>query len=223
MIVAAAGRVAVAALLLAGAAAFDRPVAAAAARLRLPHAAAQPPLAVRLAEAVAVRRAGADRRWIDLLLYCADYGWLRDGGAGLLRLTERATDLDPAFEHVYAFASSMLMWTASRPREAIGVLEKGIRMNPGSVKLRHYLAAFTYYRLDDLRAEVGVLDALARDPEAPMIVRRILANTWEKAGRIDRAVAVLRAIWAATSDPAERRWVEAKMRKYGRSMSEISQ
>ena len=212
---------AVAALLLAAALFCGGRVDTRFAALRLPHAGDRPSLEARLAAAGAVRRAGADRRWMDLLQYCGDRSFHLDHGDRLAALAGRITDLDPTFVPAYVFAGSMLMWTAGRPRESVALLEKGIRLNPRSVKLKYYLAAFTYYQLKDLAAEIPVLDALARDPGAPTILRHILVNAWEKQGRRDRALAVLRLIWLSGPDAPERRWVEAKLMKYGSSVAEI--
>jgi tetratricopeptide (TPR) repeat protein len=143
--------------------------------------------------------------------------FILERGRRLFPMADRTTDLDRHFGEVYAFGSAMLMWQCRRPEEAAALLRKGIAYNPRAVRLKYYLAAFTYGRLQDLGREIVALEALARDPGAPFILRRILANAYEKQGRLDRAVMVWRLVWLTSPDSNsdERRWVAVKCAKHG--------
>jgi tetratricopeptide (TPR) repeat protein len=183
-------------------------------RLRLPAPPPSAGLEARIPGALAVRRFAADRGWIETLQYCGDMAFIVERGRRLARMSDATTNLDPRFEEAYAFGAAMLMWQCRRPEEAAALLRKGIAYNPRAVRLEYYLAAFTYGRLKDLAHEVAVLEVLARDPGAPFILRRILANAYEKQGRLDRAVLVWRLIWLTTANPDERRWVAVKCARY---------
>jgi len=169
----------------------------------------------RMASWFSGRRMAADFIWIDLLQYCADAQFILDRGAKLSGLARRATVLDPGFAQVYMYAGSALMWQCDRPGEAAALLEQGIAANPGNNRLQYYLAAFTYRRLKDIHGEVAVLERLAFAPDAPIILRRILANAYERDRDLDRAAAIWRLIHAQGEDPAERRWADGKLARYG--------
>ncbi|MEK7476702.1 MAG: hypothetical protein AAB152_13860 [Candidatus Coatesbacteria bacterium] len=183
-------------------------------RLRLPAPPKSAGLGARVAGAFALRRFSADRGWIETLQYCGDTAFVVERGRRLPAMSDATTNLDPRFEEAYAFGAAMLMWQCRRPEEAAALLRRGIAHNPGAIRLKYYLAAFTYGRLKDLGREVAVLEVLARDPGAPFILRRILANAYERQGRLDRAVLVWRLIWLTSANPDERRWVAIKCAKY---------
>lgn len=169
----------------------------------------------RVAAWFSARRVAADFIWIDLLQYCADARFILDRGARLPGLARRATQLDPGFAQVYMYAGSALMWQCNRPGDAAALLERGIAANPGDNRLKYYLAAFTYRRLNDIGGEVGVLERLAFASDAPIILRRILANAYERQHDLTRAAAIWRLIHAQGLDPAERRWADGKLARYG--------
>jgi hypothetical protein len=172
-----------------------------------------------VARFLSIRKAMADLRWLDILQYAGDSRYYEDGGKGLVALANRTADLDPHFIRPYAFAGSMLYWQCDRPVEAVELVRRGILANPREGKLELYLAAFTYGKLDKLKGRVGYLAELADDPDSSPIVRRILAHTLARNGDYARAAAVVRAVLAATGDPAERRWAEDALRRYSSRMA----
>lgn len=183
-------------------------------RLRLPAPAPGSGIEARLPVAFSVRRFAADRSWIDILQYVGDPSFVLDHGARLPAMTAATTNLDPTFRDAYAFGAALLFWECGRPNEAAALLRRGIAHNPQSNKLRYYLAAFTYRRLKDLGREVAVLEVLARDPNAPIILRRILANAYVKQGRIDLAAGIWRLVWLEDRNPDDRRWVAVQCEKH---------
>jgi hypothetical protein len=205
----------IAAALLAVAAGVGTRVESLGVRLRHPAVLDSPVGADRVTALSTGRKIGADFIWIDLLQYCAEAPFVLEHGARVPRLAGRATDLDPHFVQVYMFAGSALMWQCNRPAEAAALLEKGIAANPRERRLKYYLAAFTFRRLKDFRREMAVLERLAFEPDAPIILRRILANAYEKNRTLDRAAAIWRLVLATSADPAERRWALGKLSRYG--------
>lgn len=188
-------------------------------RLGTPHQWADAPLAApdRIWARLGGRKFRADALWIRLLQYCAEPAMVLERGEKIGPLAGRITALDPGFRNVYTFAGSLLMWQCDRPRDATALLERGIEACPNDRWLKYYLAAFTYARLKDLQGEIAVLERLAFAPEAPIILRRILANAYEAQGQIDRAAAIWRLVIGEGQDPGERRWAERKLARYGRS------
>ncbi len=203
-----------AAALLVTAAVVASPVSIEAERLRLPPPSPLAGLTGRIPAAFSVRRFAALRSWIDTLQYCGDVSFVIERGRRLLRMSGETTDLDPRFEQAYAYGGAMLMWQCKRPEEAATLLRKGIAYNPGAVQLKYYLAAFTYNQAKDLAREVAVLETLAAEPSAPFILRRILANLYEKQGRIDRAAAIWGLVLLTSGNPDERRWAGVKCAKH---------
>jgi len=167
-----------------------------------------------MARFLSARRVMADLRWLDILQYAGDSGYYVDGGKALVELSTRLTDLDPHFVRAYVFAGSLLYWQCGRPVEAAALIRKGIGANPAEAKLKMYLAAFTFSRLDALKGEIRYLEEFADDPDSPPIVRRILAHTYARAGDFRSAAGVARFVLDMTTDPAEKRWAQSAMRRY---------
>jgi tetratricopeptide (TPR) repeat protein len=168
-----------------------------------------------LARGFSVRKAGADKAWMDILQYCGDSSFYLDKGGKLFGLAEKAVDLDPCFVYVYSFSCSMLMWQCNRPNEAVELLNRGIRNNPGDKWLKLYLAAFTYKRLNDLGSQVKVLEELVNLPSPPPMLYRILANVYSKQGKFKQAAKLWVFIADYSPDGADREWARGKMAKFG--------
>lgn len=200
--------------LLAAADLAGRPVAEHAAALRLPAVVRRNGAQGRAVDWGCLRKASADRGWIAVLQYCGDTPFYVEKGKRLPALAGGATDDDPAFVNVYLYASAMLFWTCDRPRDAVALLEKGIAYNPAQARLQQYLAAFVYSRQQNLAGEVAALERVAEEPGAPFIVRRILANTYQKQGRMDMARAIWREVLATSEAPDERRWAQGKLQRF---------
>lgn len=181
---------------------------------RLPSTGPERSLGSRVAEGLAIRKVAADKQWIEILQYCGDISFLLDRGEKLYAKADRATDMDPKFVHCYKFCGSMLMWQCDRPVEAAGVLKKGIAFNPEDDWLKLYLAAITYRRMSDLASEIAVLEQLAVLPNAPFMLRRILAHAYAKQGRIWHAAAICKLVLKTSAEPRERRWAAAKLALY---------
>jgi len=168
-----------------------------------------------LAQGFSVRKSSADKAWMDILQYCGGREFYLDRGQKLVRLANLATDLDPRFVYVYQFSGSMLMWQCNRPREAVDLLKKGIRNNPSERRLQLYLAAFTYYRLKDLSAQIATLEELVAMPDAPPMLYRILANVYMKRGDLQQAAKMWVFIAERSDDWSDREWAKGKLARYG--------
>ena len=168
-----------------------------------------------LAQGFSIRKASADKVWMDILQHCGDNLFRLDRGKQLVHLANKATDLDPRFIYIYQFSGSMLMWQCNRTNEAIDLLNKGIRKNPSENRLKLYLAAFTYYRLSDLGGQVRILEELANMPDAPPMLYRILANVYSKQGKFQKAAQMWAYIADHSDDSSDREWARGKLAKHG--------
>ncbi len=162
-----------------------------------------------------MRRVAADFIYMELLQYIGGKENYLDRCDRLVQLTNWAIDIDPCFNYIYMFSSGMLMWDCNRPKDALPILEKGIERNPADQRMKLYLAAFTYYRLNDLSGQVKALETLALTPGVPSMVVRILANVYAKQGRIDRAIRIWRYMVRWADNEEDRRWAAARLMRYG--------
>ena len=194
-----------------------------AAALRLPIAGAETSAAGRIAEGLSLRKVAADWEWFRILQYCADVSFRLTRGAELFERVDRVTDFDPTFTHCFMFGGAMLMWECNRPNQAVELIKKGIAFNPEHAKLKLYLAAFIYSRMNDLKREIAVLDRLAYAPGAPFMLRRILANAYIKQGRLRHAAAICRLVLKFPGHPGERRWAAVKLKLLERQIRDRHQ
>jgi hypothetical protein len=147
----------------------------------------------------------------------ADVYWLRTvqyfGGQRLFAARKRfellrplvdiTTTLDPRLEIAYRYGAIFLSEPpptgAGRPREGIEMLDKGVRNNPGSWRLRQELGFFQYLYLHDTERAAAILNEAADLPGAPFWLRMLAANLLAKGG--ERANA--RQMWAQMYEQAE--------------------
>jgi hypothetical protein len=122
----------------------------------------------------------------------------------LLRpLIEITTDLDPRLEVAYRYGAIFLAEPfpegAGRPREAVLVLEKGVRHNPLSWRLRQDLGFFHYLFLKDSQRASEILLEAADVPGAAFWLRTLAADILQKGG--ERGAA--RRMWRQMYEQAE--------------------
>jgi tetratricopeptide (TPR) repeat protein len=149
------------------------------------------------------RALAADVAWVELLQNMGDYGNAEESGKKFPYLkndTLRVTRIDPYFKRAYLFGAATLAWLQStnRPDEAMDILEEGVRYNPEYWPLRTYAAGIGYMKTNQMDAMIHVLEDALRDPEVPMVVKSVLANSYKVKGRYEDAI----AIWEdVLSDP----------------------
>jgi tetratricopeptide (TPR) repeat protein len=122
----------------------------------------------------------------------------------LLRpLIEITTDLDPRLEVAYRYGAIFLAEPApegaGRPREAVAVLEKGIRNNPRSWRLREELGFFHYLFLRQPERASEILLTAAELPGAPFWLRTLAADLLQKGGERQAA----RRMWQRMYEQSE--------------------
>jgi hypothetical protein len=147
----------------------------------------------------------ADIYWLRTVQYFgSERRFAREKRFDLLRpLIEITTDLDPRLEVAYRYGAIFLAEPApegaGRPREAVEVLEKGVRMNPRSWRLRQDLGFFNYIFLHDAQRASEILTDAAEVPGAPFWLRTLGADLLLKGG--ERRAA--RTMWQQMYEQAE--------------------
>ena len=147
----------------------------------------------------------ADIYWLRTVQYFgAERRFSRKKSFDLLRpLIEITTDLDPRLEVAYRYGAIFLAEAApegaGRPREAVEVLEKGVRNNPLSWRLRQDLGFFHYLFLRDASRASAVLLEAAEIPGAPFWLRTLAADVLQKGGERESS----RRMWRQMFEQSE--------------------
>ena len=118
-------------------------------------------------------------------------------------LIEITTALDPKMELAYRYGAIFLSerapWGPGQPREAVKVLERGIRNLPGAWRLRWDLGNLYFFYLSDPRRAADVLLEAVKLPGAPFWLENLAASMLGKGG--EREVA--REVWRRQFEHAE--------------------
>jgi hypothetical protein len=147
----------------------------------------------------------ADLYWLRTVQYFgSERRFAQERRFDLLRpLIEITTDLDPRLEVAYKYGAIFLAERApdgaGRPHEAIEVLEKGVRANPRSWRLRQDLGFFHYLFLHDAQRASEVLMEAADVPGAAFWLRTLAADLLLKGG--ERSAS--RRMWQQMYEQAE--------------------
>ena len=130
-----------------------------------------------------MRRVTADVYWIKLLMYLGDNSFVNDRWPDVLPISRTGTFLNPRFVAFYEYSSAVLAWQLEdRWREALELLEKGQRYNPGSKRLILYAAAISYQHAGQTGKTAEMLERLLFSGEYPPLLPRILANIYKARG-----------------------------------------
>jgi tetratricopeptide (TPR) repeat protein len=127
----------------------------------------------------------------------------------LYSLCARAVWLDPYFIHVYNVGSAAIGFVQERYDEAAVLLKEGVVWNydPDSVKywrMNYALAALGYNKVKDYKKAIAILEKMIDPEDSPLILLRVLANTYEKNGDYRKAIKMWRFIGYKFPDQANR-------------------
>lgn len=154
--------------------------------------------------------------WFRLIQYYGDSGNAADRYSKLYAYSSLAADLNPYFTSIYQFGAAPLAFHVGRPGEAIALLERGIRANPGSIRLKVLLAAIGYQNRSEWEKVIPLLEAQVASGEAPTMLVNILANTYKSAGRFGDAIRLWRNIQRSAATDEQRILAGRKLRElYG--------
>lgn len=125
----------------------------------------------------------------------------------LYPLLDMTTTLDPHFDVAARlgaiFLSEGYPGGPGRPDQALALLEKGMRSDPGRWQYRHDIGFVHYWWLKDYAEAARQFDLAAQLPGAPLWLRTMAAVTLTKGG--DRASA--RQLWQELLDTADVDWL----------------
>lgn len=178
------------------------------------------------------RRSGAITKFL--------YGWqeVHDGQAGndqeydpqfgggkypaLLSYCYRIVALDPFYTYAYLYGGGTLAWNLNRPDEALELLRHGITVmeryhhdltrdvHQPYWQLNLYVSAIIYRTSGDHAAMVRLLETAVRQPQAPNMVKAILANIYQKQNNHPAAARLWLEIYDS-KDPSYRATAEKKL------------
>ena len=166
--------------------------------------------------AAGLRAAAADLAWIELLQFAAGGLTEMTDEPGkefehIKPLTERVVRLDPSFHRAYLFGAGMLGWSPALQRydDALELLRRGLRDDPGQPLYAEYIAALAYQKRGDTSKALETLEPLAADPRSPVIMKEILANIYKDRGEHAKALAIWEHI--LDDESQSREWPRARL------------
>lgn len=116
------------------------------------------------------------------------------------RYCYRIIALDPFYYYAYLYGGGALAWNLDRPDEALKLLEHGILVMEKHKRnitrdihqpywqLNLYASAIVYRTSGDFAGMIRLLETAVRQPDAPNMVKSILANIYQKQQRYAEAV-----------------------------------
>ncbi len=126
----------------------------------------------------------------------------------LYPLLDIATTLDPRFNIAYRFGAIFLTEAypngPGQPKEAIALLEKGIRFNPQKWQYRMDIGFVYYWWLHDYKAAAAWFGRAAEVEGSPWYLKSLSATTLIYGG--DRAAS--RTLWRELYDSADHEWIK---------------
>ena len=145
-------------------------------------------------------------------------------GAGtyprFLPMIHRIISIDPYFTYAYLYGSGVLVWNLNQPKEAVELLQLGMKYNPKEWRFPVYIAAIVYQQQKEFGKMAGVLEQIIQEKEAPNLLRSVLANFYKDQKQYRKAL----KIWAyveSTGDPEylerSRRQMEELQRLLGKN------
>ena len=148
----------------------------------------------------------ADIYWLRTVQYFGGQRlFARDKSFALLYpLIDITTSLDPRLEVAYRYGAIFLSEGppvgAGRPRDGIGILERGASARPASWRLRQDLGFFRFIYLGDAKAASDTLVEASTIQGAPFWLRTLAADVLAKSG--ERKMA--RRMWSEMYQQAEK-------------------
>jgi hypothetical protein len=162
----------------------------------------------------------ADIYWLRTVQYFGGHRALVSGkNLDLLRpLIDITTTLDPRLDIAYRYGAVFLSEPppigAGRPREGIEILEKGVKAQPYSWRLRQDLGFFHYLYLNDAQTASKILSEAANLPGAAYWLRTLAADVLSESG--DRKNS--RRMWQQMYEQSEEGVIKANAAQRLRSL-----
>ncbi len=172
------------------------------------------------------RRLSADLAWIHVLQYygtieddqqykdehhhdhdgeCTVCNWFKSSYKDMLDYCLAVVSLDPYFNYVYLYGSGSLAWNHQRYDEAVKLLHEGIQNDPDYWKFHLYLAAISYTKEEQYDSVLPLLEEAIKYPDAPVMIKNILAQLYEKNRDYPKAIALWEHILKTTESDKYRK------------------
>ena len=152
-----------------------------------------------------MRRLAADIEFMRLLIY---FGSSEDRGEAEEHVHEsgpasypelaprvlRILEIDPYFRYAAEYGAGALAFNVHRPAEAVDVLTHALARDPKNWRYRAYLAAIAFDKQGKPELVRAQLSTVADAPEAPTMLKHLLAFLDLRLGRRAEAVRLYREI-----------------------------
>jgi tetratricopeptide (TPR) repeat protein len=149
-----------------------------------------------------MRRVAADWAYIEMLQY---YGTGRNrldcGFQGVIPFAEEIFWLDPHFRFGILYTAAILGFNEGHLPEAISLLQRAARTDPGYPRYRLYLAGLTYRKAHDNPRALQILELMVQEPDRPEILVRTLGNLYIKNKDWPKVRAYWRRVVMTDKDP----------------------
>ncbi|MGA2091112.1 MAG: hypothetical protein ABSH12_06595 [Endomicrobiales bacterium] len=134
----------------------------------------------------------------------------------------RITALDPYYYYAYLYGAGALAWNLNRPEEALNILEHGLSVleKYGNTTTRDvhqpywqlnlYASAIIYRKTGNFAGMINLLETAVRQPEAPNMIKGILANIYQKQNKYADALRLWIEIYSS-NDPTYRNHAQQKI------------
>jgi tetratricopeptide (TPR) repeat protein len=114
---------------------------------------------------------------------------------------------------IYTLGAAVLAFHVKRMDEAVRLLQKGILSNPNDARLKLMLASLVYQNAEQYEEVIRFLKLQIQRGDAPTMLVNILANTYEKVGRLQEAIELWQKILKNSDSNVQR--IEAAQKLQG--------
>lgn len=161
------------------------------------------------------RSLAADLLWLKAMQYLGDPAGKSEGYRQFGPMVRDVVEADPSCVQAYASGAAVLMWVIQDAPAAVELLKAGIRRHPSNGTLALYLAAFTYYRDDQVGRAIGVLETMMADDQHATMLEPILGNLYVKIGQREKARHLWWWMWYHSRSLENRSYAKAHLIQYG--------
>ncbi|MFH1724759.1 MAG: hypothetical protein ABII00_09070 [Elusimicrobiota bacterium] len=158
-----------------------------------------------------MRRLAADIAFVRLLIYYGTAEYHGPGhhhahhhwggpeyGCGLYaQIGPRALrilDLDPFWSYPLLYGAGALAFNLERPDEGVALLKEGLAYRPRDPEFLAYMAAIAFHEKGDMARVITELTPVMREPDAPTMLKNMVAFMNERLGRKVEAARLYREI-----------------------------
>ncbi|MBI5629371.1 MAG: hypothetical protein HY921_00635 [Elusimicrobia bacterium] len=125
----------------------------------------------------------------------------------------RLLDIDPKFSYPALFSAGALAFNLNRPQEALGLLEYGLKRDPGNFQFHAYIAAIGFHKRGDIAQSVRLLEPVLGQPDCPTMIKSMVAFLYKKSGQREKAIRLYREIIETTRDVGYRETAERMLKE----------